>query len=112
MNGFPLGAFLLVPFVLACFALSPQAQATCQEGCDTVTFNTFLGDDAPVNNTTGSENTAMGGAALLNNLAPAHRRVIGAPLLQPALLKSAKDSGGDIKSEALARCACATSAGS
>src|SRR5262245_38560454 len=36
-------AFVLIP--LACFALSPQAGGTCQEGCLT-NNNTVLGDDA------------------------------------------------------------------
>jgi hypothetical protein len=52
-------------FVLACFALSPQARATCQEGCLT-NQNTVLGDDALLNNT-GMFNTAIGSTALLNN---------------------------------------------
>src|SRR5260370_22675582 len=34
MNRSPLRPFLLIPFVLACFALSPQARAVCEEGCD------------------------------------------------------------------------------
>jgi len=42
--------------VLACFALLPGAQAVCQEGCDNSLFNAFLGDDALINNTTGSGN--------------------------------------------------------
>jgi len=67
MNRSPLRAFLLIPLVLACFALSPQARAVCQEGCDTVNFNTFLGDDALVNNTTGFGNTAIGSSALASN---------------------------------------------
>ncbi len=58
-------ALLLIPFALACFTLSPQARAVCQEGCDT-SNNTFLGDDALINNT-GTDNTAIGFAALLNN---------------------------------------------
>jgi len=67
LNRSRLGAFLLIPFVLACFMLSPQAQATCQEGCDTNTGNTFLGDEALINNTTGYDNTGIGSSALLNN---------------------------------------------
>jgi hypothetical protein len=65
MNCSPLGAFLLIPLVLACFALSPQAQATCQEGC-LIDINTFLGDDALFNFTGGEVTTAIGGAALYN----------------------------------------------
>ena len=33
----------LAVFVLACFGLSPQARAVCQEGCDT-NYSTFLGE--------------------------------------------------------------------
>src|SRR5215471_16957066 len=53
-------------FAFACFALSPQARATCQEGCDTTNDNTFLGDDALVDNSTGTGNTATGSEALLS----------------------------------------------
>jgi hypothetical protein len=67
LNRSPLRAFLLIPFVLTCFALSPQARAVCQQGCDISTVNTFLGDDALVNNTTGTDNTANGALALHSN---------------------------------------------
>ena len=62
-------AFLLLRLVLALawFALAAQARAVCQRGCDTSNGNTFLGDDALVNNTTGSFNTAVGVQALLSN---------------------------------------------
>src|SRR4029450_11700155 len=59
-------AFLLIPLVLACFAVSPQARAGCQQGCDIAHNNTFLGDDALLNNT-GFFNTAIGYHALHNN---------------------------------------------
>src|SRR6266487_3868901 len=53
--------------VLACFTLSPQARGVCQDGCDTSgNENTFLGDDALVNNT-GVANTAAGFNALTSN---------------------------------------------
>jgi hypothetical protein len=55
----------LIPFALGCFALSPQARATCQEGCLT-NGNTVLGDDALLNNS-GANNTAVGYQALFNN---------------------------------------------
>ena len=58
--------FLLIPFALACFTLSPQARADCQEGCDT-NNNTFLGDDALISNTTGVDSTAIGFDALFSN---------------------------------------------
>jgi hypothetical protein len=65
MNRSPFRAFFLIPFVLACFALSPQARAVCQEGCLT-NQNTVLGEDVLLNNT-GSGNTAIGDGALQNN---------------------------------------------
>jgi hypothetical protein len=46
----------------ACFALAPQARAVCQDGCDG--GNTFLGEDALMNNATGYWNTAVGDATL------------------------------------------------
>jgi Chaperone of endosialidase len=59
--------FVAIFLVLTCFALSPLARAVCHEGCDIVNINTFLGDNAFVNNTTGRENTAIGAIALSNN---------------------------------------------
>ena len=56
---------LLIPLAFACFALSPQARATCQQGCLT-NENTVLGDDALLNNT-GANNTAIGSIALSLN---------------------------------------------
>jgi hypothetical protein len=58
-------ALLIISFALTSFALSPQARATCQEGCFT-TNNTVLGEDALLN-TTGSNNTANGVSALFRN---------------------------------------------
>src|SRR4029434_3067007 len=59
---------VLIALTLACFGLSPQARAVCQEGCLT-NNNTVLGNDALLNNT-GISNTATGFAAL-------HRNTIG-----------------------------------
>ena len=59
-------AVLLIPFLLACFAVSPQARAVCREGCDD-NANTFLGDDTLTNNTTGDSNVAIGAGALFSN---------------------------------------------
>jgi hypothetical protein len=61
--------FLLIPlaFALAWLALSPAAQAACREGCDISLENTFLGDDALLNNTTGDGNTATGARVLYSN---------------------------------------------
>jgi hypothetical protein len=66
MNRSPLRGFLLIPFALACFALSPQARAVCQEGC-LMNQNTVLGDDALLGLTTGVGNTALGFEALFSN---------------------------------------------
>jgi hypothetical protein len=55
----------LIPLVVFCFGVSPTARATCQQGCAAMD-NTFLGDDALINNT-GSDNTAVGSAALSSN---------------------------------------------
>ena len=83
---------LLIPLAFACFALSPQARATCQQGCLT-NENTVLGDDALLNNTganntaqgfsaldgntSGSGNTAIGDQALLNNLTGNNNTAVG-----------------------------------
>jgi hypothetical protein len=75
MNHYPL-ALLLIPLALVCFALSPQARATCQDGCLT-NNNTVLGDNALLNNTSGSQNTANGASALLNNTTGSNDTAIG-----------------------------------
>jgi hypothetical protein len=50
--------------VLACFALLPQAQAVCEDGCNNGLFNAWQGDDALISDTTGAGNTAFGWRAL------------------------------------------------
>src|SRR5215472_932145 len=89
---------LLIPLGLACFALSPQAQATCEDGCNNGLFNVWQGDDALISDTTGagnaafgwrslfttttgSFNTAVGGGALLLNNADSNTAVGAAALL-------------------------------
>jgi len=67
---------LLIPLILACFWLSPQARATCQEGCLT-NFNTVLGEDALLNTTTGLANTAMGWKALTFNTTGGSNTAVG-----------------------------------
>src|SRR5215469_17577541 len=59
--------FVLFAFASALLAFSPTARAVCEEGCDTTSRNSFLGDDALANNTIGIDNTAIGFEALLNN---------------------------------------------
>ena len=56
-------ALPLIAVALACFGLAPQAPAVCQQGCGS-NSNTFLGDSALINNTTGFTNTASGYHAL------------------------------------------------
>jgi len=66
MNRTPyLLGLLLIPFALACFALSPVARAVCQEGC-LMNNNTVLGDGALFSVTTGFDNTALGFEALFS----------------------------------------------
>jgi hypothetical protein len=77
MNGSSLRAFLLIPFVLACFALSPQARAVCQEDCLTPQ-STALGEDALLNNTDGINNTAMGFNALFSHTTGYNNTATGA----------------------------------
>src|SRR5437879_5439956 len=52
--------------VVGWLALSPQARATCQDGCLT-NSNTALGEDALISNTFGFDNTANGYQALASN---------------------------------------------
>jgi len=62
-------------FALACFALSPTARATCQEGC-LANYNTALGDNALLNNT-GGQNTVTGADALWSNTNGSSNTAIG-----------------------------------
>src|SRR5438876_2181288 len=62
--------------VLACFALLPGAQAICTEGCGS-NFNTFEGENALINNTTGAGNTAFGWEALFSNMIGAFNTAVG-----------------------------------
>jgi trimeric autotransporter adhesin len=71
--------FVLIAFLLTGFALSPQARATCQQGCLT-NQNTVLGDDALLNNTGGS-NTAIGFNALTDNTTGSNNTAIGFDVL-------------------------------
>jgi hypothetical protein len=62
-RGFVLTALV---FALAGLALSPQARAVCQQGCNPSNGSTVLGDDALVNSL-GPYNTAIGSSALYGN---------------------------------------------
>ena len=74
--------FLLISlaFTASWFALSPQARAVCQNGCSG--DNTFLGDDALVNNTLGYANTATGANALYSNINGHDNTAIGSSALK------------------------------
>jgi len=77
MNRSPLRAFLLIPLLFGCFALSPTARAVCQHGCDTNDRSTFLGDDVLISNTTGNFNTAIGWHALMSNINGGDNTAVG-----------------------------------
>src|SRR5262245_59571031 len=63
--------------VLGWSALVPHAWSVCQEGCDFNNGNTFLGDDALIQDTTGLDNTAIGSNALLNNTTGSYNTASG-----------------------------------
>src|SRR5260370_3079002 len=68
MNRSPLHSFLLIPFVLAWFALSPTARAvTPAPDGGYPNANTAEGDNALFSLTTGANNTAIGFEALYSN---------------------------------------------
>src|SRR5207247_8053839 len=96
---------LVIPLVLACFALLPRAQAATPENLPapapdgfyngfntaegfgalfslgTGTFNTALGFKALNADTSGGSNTAVGGQALLHNNVGSYNTAIGANAL-------------------------------
>ena len=83
MNPAPLRlSLLLIPLALACCALSSTARADCKEGCDSFLFNTFLGESALNNNTTGFNNTAIGYQALYSNTTNGANTATGAYALR------------------------------
>jgi hypothetical protein len=81
--------------VLTCFALSQQARAVCQEGCDLSNSNTFLGDDALVNNTTGLSNTAIGFNAVYTNTTGSDNTATGDGALQNNATASDNTANGE-----------------
>ena len=84
-------AFLLI--ALACFALSPQARAVCQEGCLT-NDNTVLGDDALISNTSGGSNVGIGAHALTSNTIGSGNIAIGIETLFSNLSGTANTASG------------------
>jgi hypothetical protein len=77
----PLG-LLLIPLALVCFALSSTARAdNCEQGCDFLFRNTFLGQQALINNTGGLDNTAIGFYSLNSNTTGLNNTAIGSGTL-------------------------------
>lgn len=66
--------------VLAAALSAPMARATCQEGCLSK-FNTALGEDALLKNTTGNQNVAIGFDALFSNTTGSNNVAYGAETL-------------------------------
>src|SRR5438034_1791615 len=80
MNRSPLRAFLLIPFALACFALSPTVRAVDPPPDGGYPgFNTAEGDDALFNLDTsqGTNNTAIGFAALFSSTTGISNTAVG-----------------------------------
>jgi hypothetical protein len=71
---------LFIPLVLACFALSATAWATCQQGC-LLHANTALGEDALSRNQRQS-NTAIGASALFANYTGSFNTAVGAAAME------------------------------
>lgn len=66
-NGASRSFWVMTLLSLACLAVLPMAQATCEEDC-LANDNTALGDDALLSLTTGIDNTAVGFHALFSNI--------------------------------------------
>ncbi len=81
------GGFLLIPLVLACFALSPRAQAVTPEMLTALPdeavlgFNTRDGLNALISLTSGQFNTGIGFAALKADNSGSHNTSVGAQAL-------------------------------
>jgi len=71
---------LFTALALACFALSPQAQAVCNDAC-LPNFNTVQGTNALNSLTTGLENTAVGVDALKFDSTGSENTAIGVEAL-------------------------------
>jgi len=85
---------VLIALTLGCFGFSPQAQAVCQEGCDLVNHNTFLGDDTLINSSIGFYNTATGFEALTSNTGGFDNTATGAYALLSNTIGNANTATG------------------
>ena len=85
INRSPLRSRLLLTGIVLSFGLLAFSHAatgqTCQDGCDTIHNNTFLGDSALSSNTTGLGNTANGYGALANNTSGYGNTAVGGEAL-------------------------------
>lgn len=77
MHRLPRRLAVVIPLALACFAFFPAAQATCLDGCNNGLFNVWQGDDALLNNTTGTGNAAFGWRSLFSNTGSSFNTAIG-----------------------------------
>ena len=84
-------AFALI--AVACFALSPQARAVCQDACLT-NSNTVQGDDALISLTTGTDNTAIGQGALNANTTGDFNTAIGSNALSANTIGTSNTASG------------------
>ena len=69
--------FLLLAVVLVCLVSSSRAQENCREGCDSDHYNTYMGELALYNNTTGQSDTATGRVALYSNTTGSYNTATG-----------------------------------
>ena len=73
---------VIIPFALACLALSSTVRAdSCEQGCDFLFRNTFLGQQALINNTGGLDNTAIGSYSLNSNTTGLGNTAVGSGTL-------------------------------
>ena len=112
VNCSPSSAFLLIPFVVACFALSSRVQAVVPapdggypggntaEGTDALfnltegIVNTAIGINALYSNTTGSYNTAVGSSALYSNTTGSYNTANGFSAMQNSITGNSNTATG------------------
>jgi hypothetical protein len=68
---------LLIFLALASFGFFSATQAACLDGCNNGLFNVWQGDDALLNNTTGTGNAAFGWRSLFSNTGSSFNTAIG-----------------------------------
>lgn len=73
---------VFIALTLGCFGLSSELGAVCRDDCNLNNGNTFQGDEALGNNTSGVSNTAIGSFALNQNTTGYYNTAIGKGVLQ------------------------------